>query len=172
LLLAFLPWHLIATRGSESLEHARLRGITAAQLAAICMVIVQQLVTTAMHVEARPIFSTYDMYSTTYASWEDYEAASNLVYRVVAVSNGQSTDLPGCIVDDTIAAIARRTLEGSGNDLGLLQRALGGCLRSTPGVRQVALEGDRQVFLRNESRFAWKRRLDVIGPIEADRLRD
>jgi hypothetical protein len=39
-------------------------------------------------------------------------------------------------------------------------------------VRQVALEGDRQVFLWNESRFTWQRRLDVIGPIDADRLRE
>jgi hypothetical protein len=147
-------------------------GVTAAQLAAICLVIVQQLVVTAMHVEARPMFSSYDMYSTTYASATDYEAASNLVYRVVAVSHGHSTDLPGCIVDDRMAAIARRALEGSGDDLQLLRLGLAGCLRATPGVRQVALEGDRQVFLRNESRFAWKRRLDVIGPIEADRLRD
>jgi hypothetical protein len=172
LLSAFLPWHLIGQRRSDVVARASPRPITAAQLAAICFVVLQQLVTTARHVEARPLFSTYDMYSTTYASVEDYEAASNLVYRVVAVANGRSSDLPGCVVDDTVAAIARRALEGSADDLRLLRTAVGGCLRSTPGVRQVALEGDRQVFLWNESRFAWKRRLDVIGPIEADRLRE
>jgi hypothetical protein len=172
LLLAFLPWHLIGARGAERADRPRTSGITGAQLAAIGLVIVQQVAVSTMHVEARPVFSAYDMYSTTYGSWTDYEAASNLVYRVVSVSDGRSTDLPGCIVDDTVAAIARRAVDGSADDLRLLQRALGGCLRSTPGVRQVALEGDRQVFLWNESRFAWKRRLDVIGPIEADRLRE
>jgi hypothetical protein len=171
LLLAFLPWHLIG-RGREVTERTRLPGITAAQLAAMCIVVVQQLVATVMHVEARPMFSSYDMYATTYASAEDYEAASNLVYRVVAVAEGRSQDLPGCVVDDTVAGIARRALEGSADDLQLLRTAVGGCLRSTPDVRQVALEGDRQVFLWNESRFTWKRRLDVIGPIDADRLRE
>jgi hypothetical protein len=170
LLLAFLPWHLIG-RGRDVTERTRLPSITAAQLAAMCLVVVQQLVATVMHVEARPMFSSYDMYATTYASAEDYEAASNLVYRVVAVAEGRSLDLPGCVVDDTVAAIARRALEGSADDLQLLRKAVGGCLRSTPDVRQVALEGDRQVFLWNESRFTWKRRLDVIGPMDADRLR-
>jgi hypothetical protein len=172
LLLSFLPWHLIGRRGGEAPEGASLTGITAAQLAAICLVAVQQIVATVMHVEGRPLFSSYDMYSTTYGSPEDYEAASNLVYRVVAVADGRSRDLPGCVVDDTVAAIARRALGGSADDLRLLRAAVGDCLRSSPEVRQVALEGDRQVFLWNESRFAWKRRLDVIGPIEADRLRE
>jgi hypothetical protein len=172
LLLAFLPWHLIASRGSESNDRPRPSRIPGAQFAAVVLVVVQQLIVTGMHVEARPMFSSYDMYSTTYASWADYEAASNLTYRVVAVSDGRSADVPGCTVDDTVAAIARRALEGSERDLQLLQWALRGCLRSKPDVQQIALEGDRQVFLRNESRFAWKRRLDVIGPIDADRLRD
>lgn len=172
LLLTFAPWHLISVRRPASVGRAHGSGITGAQLAAICFVIVQQVAVSAMHVEARPIFSAYDMYSTTYDSWADYEAASNLVYRVVAVSDGRSTDLPGCVVNDTVAAIARRAVEGSSDDMRLLRRAVGGCLRSTPDVRQVALEGDRQVFLSNESRFAWKRRLDVIGPIDADRLRE
>jgi hypothetical protein len=129
-------------------------------------------VATAMRIEARPMFSAYDMYATTYATPEAYEAASNLVYRVVDVADGRSRDLPGCVVDDTIAAMARRALEGSADDLQLFRKAVGECLRSAPDVRQVALEGDRQVFLWNEARFVWKRRLDVIGPIEADRLRE
>jgi hypothetical protein len=172
LLLAFLPWHLIGARTHEAADRMRPSGITAAQVAAICVLVGQQIVATAMRIEARPMFSAYDMYATTYATPEAYEAASNLVYRVVDVADGRSRDLPGCVVDDTIAAMARRALEGSADDLQLFRKAVGECLRSAPDVRQVALEGDRQVFLWNEARFVWKRRLDVIGPIEADRLRE
>jgi hypothetical protein len=146
--------------------------LSAAQTAAILLVLVQQLFVTVRHIEARPMLSSYDMYSATYATPEDYEAASNLVYRVVDASATPPVDLTGCVVDDRVAAIARSAIAGSGDDLALLKHAIGGCVQRRPDVRRVALEGDRQVFIWAESRFAWKRRLDIVGPFDARLLRD
>lgn len=170
LLLSFLPWHLVGRADAPSLATS-VRGITVAQVAAILLVIGQQLFITARHLEARPMFSKYDMYSTTYASPEDYEAASNLEYRVVDVSSGPASDLPGCVVDDRVAEIARGAAVRNADAVRLLKQAIAGCLQGRPQVRLIALEGDRQVFVWSESRFVWKRRLDVIGPIDAELLR-
>jgi hypothetical protein len=171
LLLSFLPWHLIGG-ASTRLEEAQSRQLSVAQVTVILVVIGQQLLVTVQHMEARPLLSSYDMYSATYATPEDYEAASNLVYRVVDVSDGDAVDLPGCVVDDHVAAIARRGIGGNSDDLALLKHAIGGCVRERPEVRRVALEGDRQVFVWDEGRFDWKRWLDVVGPFDASLLRD
>jgi hypothetical protein len=171
LLLSFLPWHLIG-RSARTTEVRAPGRLSLAQLALILAVAGQQLFISASHVEARPMFSSYDMYSTTYATPEAYEAASNLVYRVVDASEGGAVDLPGCVVDDRVAAIARNAIAGNQEDLALLRRAIGRCVTGRPDVRRVALEGDREVFIWEESRFAWKRRLDVVGPFDADLIRD
>jgi hypothetical protein len=141
-------------------------------MSVILLVIGQQFLVTVQHIEARPMLSSYDMYSATYATPEAYEAASNLVYRVVDVSGGHPVDLPGCVVDDRVAAIARSGIAGNADDLALLKHAIAGCVRERPDVQRVALEGDRQVFVWGEARFDWKRRLDVVGPFDARLLRD
>jgi hypothetical protein len=167
LLGAFLPWGRIAAPPAARAG----RSLTTAQMAAVAAVIAQQIVVSARHVEARPLLSAYDMYSATYASPDDYEAASNLEYRIVARSAEGWADVPGCIVDDRAAAIARLAFAGSPADRGRLRDLVGPCLRGRPGVEQIRLEGDRQVFDWASSRFEWKRRLDVIGPIDADVVR-
>ena len=166
LLGAFLPWGRIAAPAAPTG-----RSLTTAQMAAVAAVIAQQIVVSAGHVEARPLLSAYDMYSATYASPEDYEAASNLEYRIVARAAAGWADVPGCIVDDRAAGIARLAAAGSPADRERLKDLVGPCLRGRPDVEQIRLEGDRQVFDWASSRFEWKRRLDVIGPIDADVVR-
>jgi hypothetical protein len=49
---------------------------------------------------------------------------------------------------------------------------LGPCIRDVPGVTLVRLEGDRHVYDWERRRFHWQRRLDVIGPVLVDWMRD
>src|SRR5439155_851290 len=80
LLLGFLPWAAFASvvtgRRSVSVGSAGqgTSGVTIAQAAVIAFVIVQQVMVSAFHREIEPLFSAYDMYSTTYASTEAFNA--------------------------------------------------------------------------------------------------
>jgi hypothetical protein len=167
LLAAFLPWGRIARRPGGGREGS----LTAAQAAAVALIVAQQLVASAAAIEARPLLSAYDMYSATYDSPDDYEAASNLEYRIVAGSGGAWADVPGCVVSDRAAEIARLASAGSAPHQAMLRDLVGPCLRDRPDVERIRLEGDRQVFDWTSSRFEWKRRLDVIGPLDAAPLR-
>ena len=171
LLLGFLPWRRISGTAlpSRTGMAPRLRPV---ELMVVLFIVGQQLYASARHVEARPVFTAYDMYSTTYDTPEDYEAASNLVYRVVGIVGQQPVELPGCIVDD---AAVRELEAAAGGDAGARARMkglLGPCLSKRPGVNVVRLEGDRQVYDWEARRFEWRRRLEVIGPVRIDWMRE
>jgi hypothetical protein len=105
------------------------------------------------------------MYATTYASDEEYEWASNLRYRIVAVTPGGTSDELGCDMDDEAARVLARAGDGGIAERARMKPRLAACLKDRPDVEYVALEGDRQVFDWEAGEFVWKRRVDRIGPV-------
>jgi hypothetical protein len=55
----------------------------------VVAVIVQQIVVSGLRLEAGPAFSTYGMYSNTYASPADYEAQSTVSFWLVSIDGRQ-----------------------------------------------------------------------------------
>jgi hypothetical protein len=141
-------------------------------MAAVLCVIGQQVYVSTRQVEARPFLTAYDMYSTTYGSAEDYEAATNLVYRVVGISADDASDLPGCIIDDAAARTVEAAARGDARAREQVKALIGPCVSDRPDVTMVRLEGDRQVYDWQQRRFHWRKRLDVVGPLRVDWLRE
>jgi hypothetical protein len=169
LLIAFLPWQRLGRSPHLPLKPATL---DVAQLVVVAMVVAQQFLASAFHFEARPLISAYDMYSATYGSAEEYEHASNLVYRVVVYDNDQARgDLPGCLVDDRTASLLPAAAAGAAEERARLRSLIGPCMRTQTSITAFALEGDRRVYDWNARRFEMARRVDVIGPFPADWLR-
>jgi hypothetical protein len=161
LLLGFLPWHwigdgtLATVGGTPSL----------AQRLAVCALTVLQVYIGWARIEARPIVSAYDMYSTTYADDEEYELASDLTYRLLAVtSSGAAEDLD-CDLDDDAARVVTSAAKGGSYERNQARWLMQPCLRDHRDVAYVTLRGDRQVFNRQTGGFEWKRRQDEIGPL-------
>jgi hypothetical protein len=138
----------------------------------VLFVIGQQVYASVMHVEARPLVTAYDMYSTTYNTRDDYEAASNLVYRVVGITGQEAADLPDCVVDDVAVRAFEAAVKGDEHARARMRGLLGPCLGERPAVTMVRLEGDRQVYNWERRRFEWRRRLEVIGPVRVDWMRE
>lgn len=91
LLLSFLPWHLVQPPDKEGGQPGahdawpswRVR-LSPAAVTVILVLMLQQAVVSLFRLEMSPLVSSYDMYSTTYSSPEDYERKANEVYWVVA----------------------------------------------------------------------------------------
>jgi hypothetical protein len=170
LLLGFLPWTGIpGPRRPVAQSATRLRPV---ELGLVLFVIGQQVYASAMHVEARPLVTAYDMYSTTYDTRDDYEAASNLVYRVVGITRDGAVDFPGCVVDDAAARAFESAVNGDERAQARMRGLLRPCLDRRQDVTMMQLEGDRQVYHWEQRRFEWRRRLEVIGPVNVDWMRE
>jgi hypothetical protein len=168
LLLGFLPWQRLA---HEVASASRTGSLTAVQTAVVVAVLVQQIYCSVFEVEARPLLSAYDMYSTTYGSPEEYEAQSNLVYRVVAVAGQERTELPDCEIDDHAARLVEVAASGGAEERERVTALLAPCLSGFPGVQVLQLEGDRRIYDWEHGRFEWKRGIDIIGPVRVDWLK-
>jgi hypothetical protein len=168
LLLGFLPWQWI--RGGP---HVAPRGgsLLIVQSAFVAALAIQQCYASWVRLEARPFISAYDMYSTTYANEDAYEAAINLRYRVVGVTTGGTVDLPDCEVDEPAARVFAVAAEGDSVERERLRGLIGTCVSNRPDVTMVGLEGDKKVYDWKAGRFVWKRGLDRVGPVPADWLR-
>ena len=163
LLLGFLPWALVT--GSPA-HRSTGEAIGPAQLIVIVLIAVQQLVVSADHIESRPLFSTYDMYSTTYDSPAQYEAKSNMVYRVIGVdATGVELPFEDCVISDNEAVGLVEALRQRPDDqesVGIVRE----CLTRQPAAVQIILEGDKRVYDWPTGQFQWKRRLSTFGPLQ------
>ena len=177
LLMSFLPWERLGVTRVRSAAGERVPrdhslALTPAQAAFALLIVGQQAAMSAFHVEARPLFSAYDMYSATYGSPQEYEDAINLTYRIVLYEGERSREVPDCPVDDRSAALLPAAARGEASARAWLRELVLGCIDAAPArVTAVALEGDREVYNWDTGEFEWKRRLDVIGPVPADWLR-
>jgi hypothetical protein len=98
LTLAFVPWHRVLVRDDRGASLVRLaartrqgsRHITLRHVQAACIAVVmaQQIVASAWRLEIPPILSAYDMYSTTYASPEEYTRQTTSYALVVTMADG------------------------------------------------------------------------------------
>jgi hypothetical protein len=166
LLLGFLPWSLLKSKGHPPATDG---GIGVVQALAILLIAAQQIVTTVRHVEIRPLFSTYDMYSTTYASAAEYEAKSNMVYRAVGITAvGEHVPLEDCGMSDNEAVELVEAWRRTPRDPSRVT-ALTSCTADAPDVVQVVLEGDKRIFDWERGDFYWKRNLSTLGPLEIAR---
>jgi hypothetical protein len=92
LLLSFLPWHRVGPASGPRPQAADLRPETALTSAAwglgpalVLALVAGQIVVSALRLEVSPMLSTYDMYSTTYASPADFEEKASDARWLVAV---------------------------------------------------------------------------------------
>ena len=88
LLVSFLPWHRVVPASADSAADADAGaagiGLVALQRLLLAALVVEQLVVSGLKLEAGPAFSTYGMYSNTYASPAEYEAQSTTSYWLVS----------------------------------------------------------------------------------------
>jgi hypothetical protein len=119
LLLSFLPWHLASTPAASAAPTVTYSisdavGAGPFPKLAVFMVIAlvtQQLVISVLKLEVPPLLSTYDMYSTTYASPAEYERKAGEAYWLVGVDD--SGGLHRCGISEVDAnTIARSAALG------------------------------------------------------------
>jgi hypothetical protein len=110
LLISFLPWHRFASRSTveaatSKAEARRMR----LQPVIVIAFIAQQLVVSALRLEAGPAVSTYGMYSNTYDSPQAYESQSTTSYWLT------SSDGRQCNVTERAARAVASARSGSGD---------------------------------------------------------
>jgi hypothetical protein len=172
LLIGFAPWQLLGPAGDRSgARHAAPGSLRPLQWAVVGLLIVQQAAASVARIEAKPLMSSYDMYSTTYRNRQQYEQASNLVYRVVGVGGAGSVALDDCVVDEATARRFAAAANGDSAARRSVTREIADCVRGRPDIQAIGLMGDRRVFDWDARHFVWKRGIDVIGPVTADWLR-
>ena len=87
LLISFLPWHRMARQSpAPSARRSAAPGgwLVPLQTLIVVALIVEQVVVSGLKLEAGPAFSTYGMYSNSYASPSEYEAQSATSYWLVS----------------------------------------------------------------------------------------
>jgi hypothetical protein len=165
MLIAFLPWQYIgarATAAGAALPLSRPQRLLPA------LVVVQQLVASVLAIEARPWFSAYDMYSTSYASLAEYEETRPLTYRVVALDGREPVELPCPALEEADALLLHAAAAGETAPRARLRRLLGGCVAAGPPSRLLALEGDLLIYDWELHELRPRRAVDVIGPVPAE----
>jgi len=112
LLISFLPWHRLVRRSmpaqssnASAADVARMR----LQPLIVIVFVAQQLIVSALSLEAGPAVSTYGMYSNTYDSPEAYESQSTTSYWLTSSGGGQ------CSVNEGAARAVASARSGSGD---------------------------------------------------------
>lgn len=182
LLLSFLPWHLIrpadpagdVVSGSSGMGTAS--GFLAAgastkafsprpafiQMVVVLLLVGQQIFATSFRVEAAPLLSAFDMYSTTYASPAEYESKAGLTYWIVADFADGTSD--SC-------KVARQDAEGIARarvvSVAITQyaRTIGNCFGSGRRVLTLAIEGRRRRIDWQRWQFLNEVSVRIAGPI-------
>ncbi len=150
LFTGFLPWHLVSRTRTASLSAAPTSApLPRVYLAIIVAVTAQQVIISALHKEGEPLFSSYDMYSVTYASPEDFdERTRDVRLRVQAAGSHGTVDATAC-------------LERAGRlDLvmGAAKTGVVPAVRELGGVVQRCYDGvqvDRLEVIADESGIDW-----------------
>ena len=99
----------------------------------------QQFIVSLMRIEASPVLSTYDMYSTTYGSPADYEHNAGEAYWMVGLDSSEQTHR--C----RIGPIEARKIERDGfaADRALTEGLLRRCFDPSVPLEQVSIEATR-----------------------------
>jgi hypothetical protein len=146
LLLSFLPWHLIGSGAAETAPTTPVGDTIASRLfrpahvAVVVAFLALQLVVSALKIEMSPLISTYDMYSTTYASPADYERKAGDEYWMVATDDAGKTHQ--CRIT-RVEADRLSATGASGPTTGLATDMVRRCFEPSIHVRAIAVEGNR-----------------------------
>jgi hypothetical protein len=145
LLLSFLPWHLVrpANIGALPFTDALSADRPASQprlvIVLVLALFVQQGVVSLLRIEGAPVLSTYDMYSTTYASPADYEHNAGQVYWVVGLDRTAQTHR--CRI--TAVDADRLARDGRDGDRSLMEEFLRRCVDASIPLREAFVETTR-----------------------------
>src|SRR5688572_30978934 len=99
LMLAFAPWHRVLRHASVP-QQAATRSIVMlrrAQSACIVALFAQQVAASLWRLEVPPVISAYDMYSTTYASPDEYTRRTTSYALVVTRADGSRGE---CVISE------------------------------------------------------------------------
>jgi hypothetical protein len=170
LLLAFLPWQRLSQRFSSgdgpamSVPAGR---ATWAQIAMAVALLGQQVTFSTLRIERSPMFTYYPMYSSTYASIEEFNAAMVPYYRIVVATDRGNVEL-SCDAPENLVEEFRVALQGSSDATARVWRSILGCAENIGTPHQVTLEGDRNVFDWERLAFTSTRAAIVLGPLAAN----
>jgi hypothetical protein len=125
-------------------------------------------VVSLFRLEASPVFSTYDMYSTTYASPADYEHNAGQVYWIVGLD--RQVETRRCRISASEAdAIEQARRAG---DPVRIQSLIGRCVDPSLPVQQVMVEATRVRVDWDEWRLLDEPlRTRVTEPFEIEQIR-
>jgi hypothetical protein len=160
LLLGFLPWERIGTLSDWSGSAAAYTA-SRAQVVLIVLVIVQQLIVSGAGAEGAPLFSTYDMYSATYASRDAYDRTRPRKYRLVDVTEAERE--LSCPVGDAFVLEFQKLAAGAAADRRLLIAALRVCSVEVEGRRRLALVGERPRFYWERGELGTEREITIVN---------
>jgi hypothetical protein len=168
--LSFLPWHRIG-RGAAfapgDAMAAAAPSLRRAQAFTLILLAGVQMVASANRIEYAPLISTWDMYSTTYASTAEYEEKAGMKYVIVA-SFDDGTSSECSVVNDAAKEIAA----GWGTSLPAnLRGIIDACFEDAPPVRLLAIEGRRVRYDWDRLRVAESVSVPITEPIAIERLR-
>jgi hypothetical protein len=182
LLIGFLPWHLVRPDGGPAgdavrqswgpafLPRGERRGAGPEPRLAVFLVIAlfaQQVVVSALRLEASPVFSTYDMYSTTYGSPSDYEHNAGQVYWIVGLD--RTVETHRCRITSTDAGVIEQELGGLRRVRSLTQALIRDCFDESVHVEQIMIEATQvQVDWENWRLLDEPARTLIAGPVLID----
>jgi hypothetical protein len=172
LFLGFLPWQRIGaalSAGAAPFRPSAQTGThmmaTPMQVALVCGVLAQQLVSSSLKLERAPMFSWYDMYSATYESPEVWNASRSPTYRLIVATDAGPLELRACDPYGEFVRDFERALEGEAASRARVWQALSGCGQDLSRARGVTLEGDLRTFDWNQGTFAVSRAAVTLGPL-------
>jgi hypothetical protein len=160
-LLAFLPWAGWSRRfrsGTEGRTATVGRGrvaapwLSVAQFVVVIAVVAQQIVVSALRLERAPMFSTYDMYATSYSSPDDFSARTPPVYNVFVVGARGRMQLR-CNPHEEFIRDFEAAVEGASEPRKRVWHALRGCGANLADADYVILEGMARTFDWNRLAF-------------------
>jgi len=173
LLLSFLPWHLVrpaaappASVANQTLlpsESWRLR-LTVALVIAL---VGQQIVVSVLKLDVPPLFSTYDMYSTTYGSPAEYEEKAGQAYWIVAMDD--RAQVHQCRVARPQADVVVRAAAGP-VDWSSMTPVLRYCFEPSIRLQSVSVEATRVHVDWAQWRLNEPFRISLMDPLPAAAL--
>jgi len=173
LLLSFLPWHLIRTPAAPAASVAHQTSPTSGSWrlrltsTLVIMVVAQQIVVSGLKLDIPPVFSIYDMYSTTYSSPAEYEDKAGQAYWIVAVDD--SAQIHHCRVTRTQADVVIRAAAGP-VDWSSIAPVLRECFEPSVRLQRVSVEATRVHVDWAQWRLNEPIRISLLDPIPADAL--
>jgi hypothetical protein len=165
LLLTFLPWHLFETHQpiTNDVQYPVHSLRQSVQIVLVIGFIAQQVIVSALNIEAPPLLSAYDMYSSTYKNQAAYEEATTINLWVVAnTKNGRKRK---CEVSDNEAVLIGDLSDNNSNTYPAYQ-ILETCFDDLRMIRDIQLEATRRTVDWSRWKLGGMRRVKI-----SDRIR-